>query len=66
MPVRGFVQILQLILALQSFDEGFLRKILRVGHIAHDAIDQQENPAHVVGDKARLRLGRQLSRVVAG
>ena len=65
-PVRGFIQILELILALQRFDEGFLGQVLRVGNIAHDAVDQQEHAAHVVGHEAALRFRGERCGVVAG
>ena len=65
-PVRGLVQILQLILPLQRFDERFLGEILRVGDVAHDAIDQQEHAAHVLGHKPALLLRGERSRVVSG
>ena len=54
-PVRGLVQILQLILPLQRLDERFLGQILGVGDVAHDAVDQQEHAAHVLGHKPALR-----------
>ena len=41
--MRGFLQIFQLILPLQRFDEGFLSQILRVGDVAHDPVNQQKN-----------------------
>ena len=49
----------ELVLALQCLDKGFLGKILRVRDVAHNAVDQQEYPAHVIGHKARLRLRGQ-------
>ena len=57
-PVRRLLFVLELVLALQRFDEGFLRQILRVGHIAHNAVNLHENPAQVLGDKAVLPLER--------
>ena len=50
-PVRGLLQILQLIVALQGLDEGFLGEILSVGHVAHNAVDQQEHAAMLSATK---------------
>ena len=50
----GIDAIQALILALQRLDEGFLGQILRVSDVIHNAIDQQEHAAHVLGDKPRL------------
>ncbi len=46
-PMRGFLQIFQLLFAGEGLDEGFLRQVLGVGDVADDAIDEQENPLHV-------------------
>src|SRR6185369_811057 len=53
-PVGGLVQILELVLALECLDEDFLRQILGIVNIAHLAVDKEEDPTHVVGNKARL------------
>ncbi len=53
-PVSGLLQILDLILPLERFDESFLRKILSIIDIADNPVDQQEDPAQVLGDKPRL------------
>jgi hypothetical protein len=44
-PLCGAVQVFQLRLPLESFDESLLSKILRVIHISNHAIDQEENSA---------------------
>ena len=54
--MRRLLGILQLVLALEGFNEGFLSQILSVRDIAHDAVNQQENPAQIVGNKAALLL----------
>jgi hypothetical protein len=41
--MRGFFDVLQLVLALQRFDEGFLGKILRVRNVPDNPVNQQEN-----------------------
>ena len=55
-PVGGLVEILDLILPLQRFDEGFLRQILSVVHVPDDAVDLQEDAAEVVLNEPLLRL----------
>ena len=55
-PVRRLQLVLELILPLQRLDEGFLRQILRVGHIPDDAVNLDEDPAQIVGDEAILPL----------
>ncbi len=57
--MRGLFQVLQLILALQGFDEGFLRQVLRVVHVADNAVDQKEDAALVVLHKAVLKFRGQ-------
>ena len=54
--MRGFQFVFELFLPLQSFDERFLRQILRVMHVAHNAIDLAENAPQIVVDEALLQL----------
>jgi hypothetical protein len=56
-PVRRFLLVLELLLPLQSFDERLLCQILRIGHIPHNAVDLDKNPAEMIGDKPILPLG---------
>ncbi len=42
--MRRFVQLLELILALEGLDEGFLGKILSVVDVANYPIDKNEHP----------------------
>jgi hypothetical protein len=44
-------------LALQSFDESFLREILRVMYVPDHTINLEEDAPHVLGDKTLLQLG---------
>ncbi len=46
-PMGGFVQILQLIFTGERLDEGVLGEVLRVGDVADDAVDEQEDALHV-------------------
>ena len=55
-PMRRLLIVLELVLALESLDEGFLRQILGVGGIANNSVDLDEDAAKVIGDKAVLPL----------
>ena len=65
-PVRGFFEIFQLALALEGFNEGFLGEVLGVVGIADDAVDEQENAAQVLLDKAGLRVGIRIDGGLRG
>ena len=39
-PVRRFPQVLELLVALERLDEGFLGEVLRVGDVSDDPVDQ--------------------------
>src|SRR5258705_9519730 len=55
-PVRRLQFVFELILPLKSLNEGLLRKILRVGYIADDTVDLDEDTAKKVGNKPILPL----------
>ena len=57
-PVRRLLFVFDLILPLQGFNESFLGKILRIMHIAHNAVNLAEDPLHVLGDEPLLQIGR--------
>jgi len=55
-PVSRFVQISDLLLALQCFDKRFLSQILRVIDVVDDAEDLQENAPEIFLNEFRLKL----------
>ena len=64
--MRGLQLVLELLLPLQRFDERFLREILRVVHIADNAVNLPENAPQIVVDEALLQLplGRRVRATV--
>ena len=52
--MRRFLLVLELILALQRLDEGFLGEILGVGDVADNAVNLHEDAPQVFGNKAVL------------
>src|SRR4051812_34686009 len=55
-PMPGLIKVLQLRFALQRLDEGLLGEILRVVHVAYDAVNQQKDAPQILLDKAGLRV----------
>jgi hypothetical protein len=47
-PVRGFLLVFQLVLPLKGFDESLLREVLRVVHVADNAIDLKEDATEML------------------
>ena len=54
--MRRLLRILQLVLALQRFDESLLSEILSIRDVIDNSVNQQENPPQIVGNKAGLLL----------
>src|SRR5215472_4164748 len=54
--MRGFIDVLELILPLKGFDEGFLGEVLGVGDVSYDPVDEQEDTPQVLGNKAVLQF----------
>lgn len=46
-PMGGFVEIFELLFAGEGLDEGVLGEVLRVGYVADDAVDEEEDALHV-------------------
>ena len=46
--------IFELLLMLQRLDESLLRQVLRIWDIAYNSVDLNEDPPHVLGNKAIL------------
>ena len=55
-PVRCLLLVLELLLPLQCFDEGFLCEILSVRHIPDNPVNLNENTPQIVGNKPVLPL----------
>ena len=60
-PLRRLGVVLELIAAFQRFDKCVLSKVLGVGHIADDSIDQAEDPLHVRFDERCIGVGVSLA-----
>ena len=55
-PMGRFVEIFQLLLTGKGLDKGVLGKVLRVGDIADDAVDEEEDALHVRLDEEVMPL----------
>ena len=54
--MRRLVEILDLFLTLERFDERFLRQVLSIVDVAYDPVDLKEDPAEVFLNEALLGL----------
>ena len=55
-PVRRLLLVLELVLALQRFDEGFLGEVLRIRDIPYNPVNLYEDTPQIIGDKTVLPL----------
>ena len=58
--MSGLLHILQLLLSLEGFDEGFLCEVLGIIDVPDDTVNLYKDAAQVLRDKPASALGRFL------